>query len=279
MKVIISHDVDHITAWEHGRDLILPKHIVRNCIEFGLKYISGREMARRFADIARNRWHNMEEMMGFDREMGIPSTFFFAVSNGMGLSYSLEDAKFWMNRAMDEGFDIGVHGIEFESPHGITVEFNTFARLTNITGFGIRMHYLRRNDGTLRNLAKAGYRFDSSIAELAPPFRVDSLWEFPLHIMDGNILCRNSRWQDRSLEQAKDSTKAIFDASFDRGIEYFTILLHDRYFTDSFRTWKNWYIWVTEFVKANGIGFTSYNEAIRQLERDVPPAINRKTVY
>ena len=33
MKVIISHDIDHITAREHLTDTIIPKFIIRNKIE------------------------------------------------------------------------------------------------------------------------------------------------------------------------------------------------------------------------------------------------------
>ncbi|MDA8387670.1 MAG: hypothetical protein M0Z58_03260 [Nitrospiraceae bacterium] len=268
MNVIISHDVDHITAWEHlGRDLILPKHIVRNCIEFGLKHISLGETARRCGDIIKNRWNNIADLMKFDRGRGVPSTFFFGVQNGLGLSYTPDDAKLWMNRVAREGFSIGVHGIAFELPEEIRREHDAFAAATGLDGFGIRMHYLRRNPETLANLEKTGYKFDSTLPELTPPFKVGGMWEFPLHIMDGDILCGNGRWQDRTLEQAKDSTKAILEASADRGIEYFTILLHDRYFSDSFRTWKEWYVWVTEFLKESGCRFVSYDGAIGELER------------
>ncbi len=36
MKIIISHDVDHITVLEHNRDLIIPKFIVRSFLYKGL---------------------------------------------------------------------------------------------------------------------------------------------------------------------------------------------------------------------------------------------------
>ena len=266
MNAIISHDVDHITVWEHKRDLILPKHIIRNCIEFGLKYITLDEVAGRLRDIMRNKWNNLEALMQFDKEKGIPATFFFGMQNGVGLSYALQDAKPWMEKATEEGFPIGVHGMAFERLEEMRKEFDAFAALTGLGGFGIRMHYLRRNAETLINLEKAGYRFDSSVQQLASPYRVSDLWEFPLHIMDGRILCRNGRWQDQTLEQAKDSTKALLEEAVKRGIGYFTILLHDRYFSDSFRTWKQWYVWTTEFLRDNGFKFISFNDAIEELE-------------
>ena len=94
MKIIVSHDVDHIRAWEHKWDLIIPKFIVRNLIEYCSKYISGSEMKYRFRNLVTNKWQNLNELMEFDRRHDIPSTFFVAVDNktsravGMGRAIS-----------------------------------------------------------------------------------------------------------------------------------------------------------------------------------------------
>ena len=265
MNVIFSHDVDHITVFEHGLDLIIPKHVMRNCIEFGLGYISGEEIVKRFKDLLANKWNNLESLMRFDREHDIPSTFFFGVQNGLGLSYKLQDAKFWLNKAAHEGFSIGIHGIAFESLVDIRKEFSLFSSVTGLSNFGIRMHYLRRNAETLHHLASAGYVFDSSTPGLISPYKVHGLWEFPLHIMDGNVLCKKARWQNQTFEQARDATKALLEAAAKLEIEYFTVLLHDRYFSDSFDTWKRWYIWLTEYLKDNKCTFMSYSEAVKKL--------------
>ena len=98
MKIIISHDVDHITVWEHKKDLIISKFIVRSFIEFGLGYISPVELKIRFKSLLENKWQNIEELMQFDKENEIPSTFFVGIVNGLGLSYSLKDAEFWIKR-------------------------------------------------------------------------------------------------------------------------------------------------------------------------------------
>lgn len=90
MKIIISHDVDHITVWEHRKDLIIPKFIMRSFIEFTLGYISTSEIRNRFKEFVKNKWQNIKELIEFDRENKIPSTFFIGVANGMGLNYSLK---------------------------------------------------------------------------------------------------------------------------------------------------------------------------------------------
>ena len=80
MKVIISHDVDHIKVWEHKRDLIIPKFIARSFIEFVLGYISFFELKNRGKSIIENRWQNLEELLQFDKENDVPSTFFIGVT-------------------------------------------------------------------------------------------------------------------------------------------------------------------------------------------------------
>ncbi|MFN6946973.1 MAG: hypothetical protein ACK4ND_18665, partial [Cytophagaceae bacterium] len=265
-KVIISHDVDHITVWEHKKDLIIPKFIIRSFIEYITGNISKLELWGRLKSLVKNKWNNIEELMKFNKENNIPSTFFIAVSNGMGLNYSLRDASSWAKKILQEGFDVGVHGISYDVFSDIKKEHEIFVNLTALKKFGIRMHYLRNNDNTLKFLSNTGYLFDSSIFSISNPFKIGNLWEFPLHIMDGYIICKNARWQNQSLQKIKDSTKIIIDTVYNRKIKYLTILFHDRYFNDGFQTWKNWYLWLVEYLKLNKFNFISYREAINELE-------------
>ncbi|MCD6239519.1 MAG: hypothetical protein J7K51_09465 [Thermotogae bacterium] len=267
MKVIISHDVDHITVWEHKRDLIISKFVVRSFIEFALGYISSSEIKCRFRGLFKNKWQNIMELMEFDREKEISSTFFIGVANGLGLSYSLRNAEFWIKRILREGFDVGVHGISFNNLDNMKNEYDIFKNLSGLEKFGIRMHYLRSSEDTLGFLDKAGYLFDSTLYELKNPFKVGDLWEFPLHIMDGYILYENSRWQNQTLEQAKGKTKRVIEEAYKKGIKYFTILFHDRYFNNSFKSWKDWYTWTVDYLKNSEFKFTTYREAIQELEK------------
>ncbi|HEC91839.1 MAG TPA: hypothetical protein ENI51_02430 [Candidatus Atribacteria bacterium] len=87
--------------------------------------------------------------------------------------------------------------------------------------------------------------------------------------MDGYIFYKNSRWQNQTLEQVKDKTKRIIENAYKNGIKYFTILFHDRYFSSSFQSCKNWYIWTIDYLKNSGFEFTSYRDAIKELEKGV----------
>ncbi|MDA8326972.1 MAG: hypothetical protein M0033_12260 [Nitrospiraceae bacterium] len=266
MKVIISHDIDHITPFEHLGDLILPKFAVRSAIELMLGRITPREISRRGKGILENRWHNIAALMDFDWQSGVPSTFFIGVSKGRGLSYSPEDVEHWCKVISMRGFDLSVHGISFDDFSRIRTERETFSVLTGLGDFGIRMHYLRLNPGTLAYLERAGYSYDSSVYEMKEPFREGRLWEFPLHIMDSRIFCGHARWQARTLREAKYFTQKLIDDISRRGMNYLTILFHDLYFCDSYRSWKEWYIWLIGYLLDNKLKCISYAGAIRELE-------------
>jgi len=207
MKIIISHDVDHITAWEHRKDLIIPKFLARNMIELMSGAISGKESCLRFASLFKNKWHNIEELIDFDGKNSIPSTFFIAVDNALGLHYSLKDAEFWIKKILQNKFDVGLHGIAFDNLEDIKNGYNIFKKISKLGDFGIRMHYLRNNNNTLKYLNDSEYIFDTTLYKFQNPFKIDNLWEFPLHIMDVYLFHKNSRWQNQTLEQVKDETK------------------------------------------------------------------------
>jgi len=274
MKMIISHDIDHLTVWEHRKDLVIPKFLIRSFIEFSLGRIPFKEMYFRLVEITKNKWQNLEELMLFDKEQGVEATFFIGVSNGqvydgLRLNYSLRETEFWLKKIITKGFDIGVHGICYREFEGIKGELETFKRISGFKSFGIRMHYLRTDENALNLLAKAGYLFDSSVYDLKNPFKVGNMWEFPLHIMDGYVFHKNCRWQNVSLGEAKDDTKRQIEKAYEKGINYFTVLFHDRYFSEAFKQMKEWYIWLINYIRGSGFSFVNYRNAIKGLEGSI----------
>ena len=262
MKIIVSHDVDHITASEHITDLIIPKFIIRTNIEFLKRKISVKEHFLRSKNILKNKWNNILETMDFDEKNNIPSTFFVGVNNGIGLNYNLELAEKWINKIINNGFDCGVHGIAYKTQEDINQEYNIFKNISGLDKFGIRMHYLRHNKDTYRKLSKAGYLFDSSEYDIKKHYKINAMYEFPLQIMEGYKIMANKRWQARTLKQALEITIKKINLSKQKNVEYLSILFHDRYFDDSFYTWKNWYIETINYCKSEGYKFVSYKQAI-----------------
>lgn len=268
MKIIISHDVDHISAFEHKKDLFIPKFIIRSFIELAVRSISLQEFGVRFHSILSNKWQNIKELMEFDQINTIPATFFIGVTNGIGLQYSLEHVHFWIREILKQGFNVGIHGIHFNDFRAMLNEYKIFKSSSNIASFGIRMHYLRSNDDTLKYMSKLGYRYDASRFEVRNPYPFHGMWEFPVQIMDSYIMSNNNKWQDQKFSTIQDKTKQALDAAFKKNLNYFSVLLHDFYFSNAFKTWKDWYIWLIGYLKENDFTFINYNQAIAELARE-----------
>lgn len=140
-KVIVSHDVDHLFPKEHYfRDLIYPKLWVKSILKLLHHDIGLTSFAKRMASPFEERRHRIPEIIEFDREYGVPSTFFFGVSQGLGMSYFTDECVETVRYVQDNGFDVGVHGIAFDDAGTIAEEHERFLALTGLNDFGIRTH-------------------------------------------------------------------------------------------------------------------------------------------
>lgn len=268
MKILISHDVDHMTVWEHAKkDLVLPKFIVRAFLELFKGKISFIEFLNRFGDFFSNQWQRVEEVMNFNESRGIKSTFFIGVNNGVGLSYPLKYVEKWVPVIHQRNFEVGVHGIDFDSFEKVKKEHETFKRIFKKESFGIRMHYLRANEHTFSYIEQSGYAYETTTQGFKNPFKTGEMWNFPLQIMDGWAIEGEKRYQSRDLEEAKKYTLAQIEKAKEAGLTHLSILFHDRYFSSSFKTWKDWYMWIIDHLLAEGYEFTTHEEAIKTLEQ------------
>jgi len=267
MKAIISHDTDHITVFEHlFKDAIIPKFMTRMHIELLSGKISMREYMLRWADFFKNKWQNIDELITFNNINKVPSSFFIAVNKGVGLNYSNTAALLWIEQMKNRACEIGIHGIEFDNAHLIKCEYDLFASLTESKDFGIRMHYVRNNEQTFDLLEKAGYRYDSTIHDFTNPYKIGNMWEFPFQIMDGWVIEGGKKWQSLNLEKSKIRTIELINRAHKLNLEYLGIDFHDRYFSHSFNTWLEWYIWLIDYLKSNKIECVNFNMAIKALE-------------
>ncbi len=269
MKAIISHDIDHLTVSEHLlRDTIVPKFMIRNWIELLQGKITLMEFSNRHFDLIKNKWQNIAELIAFNNQHAIPSSFFIGVQNGLGLSYSQQSAAAWIQRIMNSGAEISLHGIEYESYEKINFEYTLFKSISGLNSFGTRMHYVRKNDTTLLNMAQAGYAFDSTEHAFKNPYKIGKMWEFPFQLMDGWVIEKGKRWQTQNLFQAKENSKKIIEEAQNKQLAYIGIDFHDRYFTTSFKTWIDWYTWLIEYLEGNNVAFLNFNQAIQELEKN-----------
>jgi len=266
MKVIVSHDVDHISVKEHFNDTIIPKFIIRNKIELLTGKISFKEFNLRIKYLFKNKWNNIYELIDYNEQYDIPATFFVGVNNGVGLNYSLDLAADRIQYIVSRGVDCGVHGISYHNFLDVKKEYDTFHDISGLDSFGIRMHYLRNDDNTFQNLANAGYLFDSTDYGIKKHYQIGQMHEFPLHIMEGYELEAGKKWQSKTTKEAiKSAIVKIKDAE-KNGIEFLTILFHDHYFDDSFLSWKNWYKEIINYCKAQDYEFVNYRQAISYIK-------------
>lgn len=270
MKVIVSHDVDHIDSTDHFfRDLILEKMVIRSFIQFFGGKISASTLLYRLSVPFRKRMNRIDEVMTFDKEHGIPSVFFFGMSNVLGMSYTKKKAKSYIDLVISNGFDAGVHGCEYIDRSLIKEEHDSFRNISGIDSFGIRNHYVRFDDETFKKMNSVGYLFDStyfnkSNTELIKPYKVGNMWEFPLHIMDGYV-CEQGK-----LEEGIQKTHRLIDEAEERELPYLTILFHDYQFDTRFDPQrKHWYEETIDYCCKKGFEFISYRDAIKELENDL----------
>ncbi len=267
MQAIVSHDIDHLTLTEHYlKDLIVPKFFVRSYIELLSGKISIAEMLNRYGDVFKNQWQHIEALHQFNKNHKVPTTYFIGVNNGVGLNYSQKKSALWIHKMLQMGCDVGVHGIEFENLEKINAEYALFKEISKQQTFGTRMHYIRTNEHTFSNMAKVGYKFDSSEMSFKAPYKIGTMWEFPFQIMDGYIIEKPKQWQSKNFSQSCDETKIIIDKVADLNLPYLGIDFHDRYFSDAHKTWKDWYMWLIEYLISQKIEFINFKQAISQLE-------------
>jgi hypothetical protein len=264
MKVIISHDVDHLFRSDHYKDLIYPKLWIRSTLEFLRSEYGVKEWYARMISPFAKVHHHIDEVIEFDREHGIPSSFFFGMEKGMGMSYDYNVAKDVIKHVDSQGFDVGVHGISYDDLCKMKIEYERFSEIVGRQDFGIRMHYIRFDEDTFIKLSQCGYVFDTTEFDrkqgylIKNPYKVGNMWEFPLCIMDGYL--------PQNIDEKKKKTLEIFDLAHKNNIEYLTILFHDNQFFEGYKSETEWYKWVINMCKKEGYEFISYKNAIIELE-------------
>ncbi len=264
INVIISHDVDHLFAKDHWfRDLIYPKMWVRTTLQLLKREITGKEWWLRCTSCFRKNRHNLEALMDFDKKHGVKSTFFFGMNQGLGMSYKPEEAKPVIKLVHEQGFDVGVHGIEYQDFDDMKREYDTFKQITGIDPCGIRMHYVRFDEHTFEKLNQIGYPFDTTEFDKQNngtrknPYMVGNMWEFPLAIMDSYL--------PQSFNKAKEYTLSLLRQCKDEGLQFVTVLFHGDQFCSDYQDMKKWYEWMIDYFSiSDEYAFVSYLETMKQ---------------
>ncbi|MDZ7606702.1 MAG: hypothetical protein U5K79_14190 [Cyclobacteriaceae bacterium] len=117
----------------------------------------------------------------------------------LGMSYKNKAAAPWMTYIFSRnGFDAGVHGVEYDDINKMKDEFNRFQVISDLDSLGIGCIMW----DALVNLYENGSgnydtsEFNKTKPELKQPCKIGRISEFLLYIMDSYIL--------NQLETAKD---------------------------------------------------------------------------
>lgn len=266
MKIILSHDVDNLTTKEHRKDLIIIKMIIRAFIELFLFRINFSTFLSRIKLILNNNLTNIKELVELDKTYNTKATYFFATANDNTLAYEAASAKPHVKYILENGLNVGIHGIAFDSLHKMKEEYDRYSSLHKTKNIGIRMHYLRKNNETFSYMKEIGYAFDTTeySPELKQPYITEEgLIEIPFHIMD-SYLFQEKGIQKYNSKYAIEYTKKIIDSNINNDI-IININFHQEYFSDGWKDWKDWYIWIVKYCNSKNIEFIDYQEVVNEL--------------
>ncbi len=266
MKVIVSHDVDHLSTSEHLlKDFYILKSLVRNTAYLVTNRINLSEYLQRLREFATNKLNYIEELSNFNKANGVNATFFFATANGLSLSYKKSQIKNWIEYLLNSDyFSVGIHGISFNDFSLMKKEKDDFEEITGIHNFGIRMHYLRGDNRTLEMLSRLDYLFDSTFYSIKQPYQIGNMWVFPLTMMDVYQISGKKKYTNNEIKKLIiNQLEEVENAN----LSHISINFHDRYFSTGHRNYYRWYKYLIEILKSRGHSFVNYNEAIADLNR------------
>jgi hypothetical protein len=259
LKIIVSHDIDHLHGLEHWRDVYWPGVWYRGAKALGKGQIGLVTYWKRAWPL--QRLERIKEVLELDRSVGATPTFFVGVANGLRLSYSRESIKPHIDYLLSQKVPVGLHGMAYDDPEKMKEEYEVFLQLAGGLPAGIRNHYLRQAESTLNDMSDIGYRFDSTTYELNAPYRVNEMWEFPISLMDVSLGI------DSSLKEKQAKSMQVYKNAAKKELPYFVLNFHDNYFSDAYPTMKDWYKWFLQHL-AKSHTFINFENAILEINKN-----------
>lgn len=202
-------------------------------------------------------WNNFKEWMELENKYDVRSAFYFLHKDAGGSTYDFTDVEDVV-KDLDKGhWEIGLHGT-FQSAtnlQNIVREKNSLEKILGKNIQGIRMHYLRISEKSLKLQEETGFKYDSSL-ETPELFRIFhpvvkhvklNLIEIPLTLHDGTLFVKRRM---EVKEAYRYSCKIIDMASRADGIV--TLNWHQHVFSPEFKPWLRTYMLILEHAKKIG---------------------------
>ena len=267
--VCLTHDVDRIKKWTWKRIVYemlrtlsqLPDDpdATAKCLVAVMKSVARGE----------NPYWNFETLLEDEDGFGAVSSFYFSTERKVKYdpSYTITDDRIQrlIRKLQASDREVGLHASynAYNAYEDLKAERRDFIRLTGIVPRGLRVHYLRFDEGsTLPNANRLGFGYDTTLgyaegegfrAGTSLPFHPFDLscdeplglLEIPFCIMDKTL----TDYQNYDAETAEKSARSMWDA-IRRFDGLFTILLHQAsYDVAEYPYMRAWYRTVLKWMR------------------------------
>jgi peptidoglycan/xylan/chitin deacetylase (PgdA/CDA1 family) len=222
LTVCLTHDIDFLDLRRHRLDRTALGFLYRATIGTLVDLVAGRRSLRQalrniaaaaslpllHLGLRKDPWSPFTQYSSVEK--GFRSTFFvipFRDHAGLrphsqrsawrAAPYDINDVRDQIRTLRQDGFEIGVHGIDAWADEGRgREELERVAEATGDTEIGVRMHWLWFDEDSAARLERAGYAYDSTCgynetvgfkagtAQVFRPLSTTTLLELPLHIQD-----------------------------------------------------------------------------------------------
>ena len=226
--LILTHDIDHISLRKYPVLSNLTLEFFKRCLWINfLRMIRGELRPWQYFEslkwcifypfikigLLEDPWEkSMKTMLDIEKKHGVRSTLFFipfkdrhgkiregVPAKGRAIKYDVWDYKDLLNSLEENGWEVGVHGIDAHlNLESAKEELEVIKSLLPFKKkIGIRMHWLFKSNKLWKNLKAAGYFYDSTFGSNEEigfpdgkdkPFIIDGIHVIPLTIQDGALL-------------------------------------------------------------------------------------------
>lgn len=287
----LTHDVDFVKVNNHKYNRTMLGFVYRALVGSLFRAIKGNIPWTRlwknvkavislpfvYLGLSKDFWLQFENYL--EIEKGLGSTYFLIPFKGRAgdkvpepcperraTHYDIGDVQHWANRIVEEGHEVGVHGIDawHDAMKGRR-ERDAIAGVVGTDEIGVRMHWLCFDEASPQQLDDAGFSYDSTFgynetigfrAGTSQAFRppgVEQLLEIPLHIQDVALFYPS--FMNMTERQAEESCREVID-SVRRHSGVLTLLWHLRSLAPE-RLWGDFYVRLLDDLKKNCVWFAS----------------------
>lgn len=217
-------------------------------------------------------WKNFKQWMELEKKYDVRSAFYFLSKGAGGSTYDFNNIENILKGLDREDWEIGLHGT-YDSAKNLDVlmeEKTSLEKILRKPVYGIRLHYLRISEISLKLQEDAGFLYDSSLEttdffEIFHPVignRRLNLVELPLTLHDSSLFVKEKMTVD---EAYKFSRKIIDKAHKKDGIV--TLNWHQRTFSPEFKSWLKTYVQLLKYVKRIGAEVLKPVEVVQRFEQ------------